>query len=420
MELHRRGDFPEWELSVQAFTEEEAEQFDFDVLDPTKIVPEEVIPLRPLGRLVLNQNVDNFFAETEQIAFCPANLVPGIDLSDDPLLQGRLFSYLDTQLSRLGGPNFHQIPVNRPQCPMANFQRDGHMQINTPVGHVAHEPNTLDSAAPRENHRSGFKTAPQSGQGEKVRVRSKTFADHYSQARMFYRSLLPIEQQHLVAAFAFELGKCREMAIRKRMLGRLALVEQEVADKVAEKLGRPDAIEQLEPAVPVRDLPPSPAVSQYASAPQGLAGKTIGLLVTDGIDAELYESLVEKAAAVQARISIVALTIGDVLTTRDEILTPEHFLSGAPARCSMQSSLPQRKNASLLLEYPPAAQWIRDAFAHLKVIGIFESAQRLLDSAGVPSSGAGIVPIRDSNDWETFLHHAGSSHRVWERELARS
>ncbi len=416
-----RGDFPEWELSVQAFTEEEAEQFDFDVLDPTKIVPEEVIPLRPLGRLVLNENVDNFFAETEQIAFCPANLVPGIDLSDDPLLQGRLFSYLDTQLTRLGGPNFHQLPVNRARCPVANFQRDGHMQMNTPVGAVAHEPNSLDAGAPRENPRSGFRTSPQPVQGEKVRVRSETFADHYSQARMFYRSLLPMEQQHLIAAFAFELGKCHEPALRKRMLGRLALVEQEVAEQVAQKLGMPDGIEQLEPAIAARDLAPSPAVSQYANAPLGLAGKLIGLLVTDGIDAELYESLLEKAAAEEARVSVVALTIGDVMTSREEILTPEHFLSGAPsALFDVIVVAPSAENASLLLEYPPAAQWVRDAFAHLKVIGIVESAKELLELAGAPAEGAGIVPIRDATDWDALLNVAGNSHRVWERELARS
>jgi catalase len=415
-----RGDFPEWELSVQAFTEAEAEQFDFDVLDPTKIVPEEVVPLRPLGRLVLNENVDNFFAETEQIAFCPANIVPGIDLSDDPLLQGRLFSYLDTQLSRLGSPNFHQIPVNRARCPVANFQRDGQMQMNVPVGQVAHEPNSLDAGAPRENPRSGFRTSPQPVQGEKVRVRSETFADHYSQARMFYRSLLPMEQQHLIAAFAFELGKCREPAVRKRMLGRLALVEAEVAEQVAAKLGMTSAIEPLEAAVPARDLPLSPAVSQYSSAPLGLAGKTIGLLVTDGIDAELYGSLLEKAAAEQARVSVIALTIGDVMTSQEEIITPEHFLSGAPsALFDAIVVAPSTNNASLLLEYPPAAQWVRDAFNHLKVIGILDAAQELLERAGAPATGAGLVPIRDATDWETFLYVAGSSHRVWEREVTR-
>ena len=254
-DFHRRdlwnainsGDFPEWELSVQAFTEAEANSFQFDVLDSTKLVPEEIVPLRPLGKMVLNRNVDNFFAETEQVAFCPSHILPGMDFSNDPLLQGRLFSYLDTQLSRLGSPNFHQIPINRPKCPFANFQRDGHMQTEVPVGRLANEPNTLDDGMIRENTAAGFSSYPAREEGEKLRVRPQSFADHYSQARMFFKSMTEPEQRHIIGGFAFELGKCQDAKIRIRMLGHLQNVDQTLSAKVSAHLGITQKIPSIKP-----------------------------------------------------------------------------------------------------------------------------------------------------------------------------
>src|SRR5262249_7503823 len=184
-----KGDFPEFDFSIQALSKDEAEKLDFDVLDPTKIIPEEVIPLEVIGRMTLNRNPDNFFAETEQVAFHPGNMVPGIDVSEDPLLQGRLFSYLDTQLIRLGGPHLHELPINRPRCPMRNFQRDGHMRFAVAKGRVAYEPNSLDPKSPRENPEAGYVSHGAPAQGEKMRLRPESFADHYSQARLFFRSL---------------------------------------------------------------------------------------------------------------------------------------------------------------------------------------------------------------------------------------
>lgn len=211
---------------MQAFTEAEANAFDFDVLDPTKLVSEELVPLTPLGKMVLNRSVANFFAETEQVAFCPSHIVPGIDFSNDPLLQGRLFSYLDTQLSRLGSPNFHQIPVNRPKCPFANFQRDGHMQTEVPIGQVANEPNTLDDDSVREDSLMGFTSYPIREEGEKLRIRPESFAEHYTQARMFFKSMTEPEQRHIIGAFSFELGKCQKPKIRLRVLAHLQNVDQ--------------------------------------------------------------------------------------------------------------------------------------------------------------------------------------------------
>ncbi len=225
-DFHRRdlwqtinaGGTVEFELSIQAFTEEEANGFGFDVLDPTKLVPEELVPLKPVGRMVLDRNPDNFFAETEQVAFCVANVVPGIDFTNDPLMQGRLFSYLDTQLKRLGGPNFHQIPINAPKCPFANNQRDGHMQMQVPKGRVNYEPNSLAPAGPRETPTRGFASFPAKKTGNKLRVRPESFADHYSQARLFFASQTPPEQDHIVAALLFELSKVQTPAIRERVV----------------------------------------------------------------------------------------------------------------------------------------------------------------------------------------------------------
>src|SRR3954447_7426760 len=243
-DFHRRdlwnaigaGDYPEWELGLQLFDEAFAEKFDFDVLDPTKFITEEEVPIRPVGRMVLDRRVDNFFLETEQVAFCTQNVVPGIDFSDDPLLQGRNFSYLDTQLKRLGGPNFTQIPINAPKAPVANYQQDGHMAVRNPRGRVNYEPNSWNGGTPREDPARGCQTTPEEVNGPKRRLRPESFADHYSQARQFYVSQTTVEQRHIAAAFTFELSKCEEEAIRRRMVAGLRNVDEELARSVADGL----------------------------------------------------------------------------------------------------------------------------------------------------------------------------------------
>ena len=244
-DFHRRdlwnaidaGDFPEWELGVQMFDEEFANKFEFDILDATKSIPEEQIPVTLVGRMVLDRRVDNFFAETEQVAFCTQNVVPGIDFSDDPLLQGRNFSYLDTQLKRLGGPNFTHIPINAPKCPFHNFQQDGHMAMHNPKGRANYEPNSWGAAGgPRESPSRGYTSYPEKVEGPKVRARSETFADHYSQARQFYISQTPIEQQHMANALTFELSKVQTPEIRSRMVSHLLNIDEELAKKVGQGL----------------------------------------------------------------------------------------------------------------------------------------------------------------------------------------
>ncbi len=233
-----QGSFPEWELAVQLFDEEFAKRFDFDVLDATKLIPEEVIPLRVIGRMVLDQNPGNVFAETEQVAFCTSNVVPGIDFTNDPLLQGRNFSYLDTQLTRLGGPNFAQIPINQPRCPMHNFQRDGHMQMGLQRGRVSYEPSGLGGEEPHEDPRAGFRSVAAHEEGDKLRTRPESFADHFSQARQFFVSQTKPEQNHIVAAITFELSKVETASVRSRMLGQLANIDNSASPDRPARLAR--------------------------------------------------------------------------------------------------------------------------------------------------------------------------------------
>ena len=341
-DFHRRdlwdainsGDFPEWELGLQLFDDEFADSFDFDILDATKIIPEELVPVRRVGRLVLDRTVDNFFAETEQVAFCTQNIVPGIDFTNDPLLQGRNFSYLDTQLKRLGGPNFTHLPVNAPKCPVAHFQQDGHMAMHNPVGRVNYEPNSWsgDGAGPREDPAGGFRSFDEPIEGTKARVRSERFADHYSQARQFYVSQTPVEQTHIVDAFVFELSKCEQPGIRARMVANLRNVDDDFARRVAAGL-RLDPLP--EPSVPARppitDLPPSPALSIVANGPDSFAGRKIGALITDGTDAALLASLREAATAEGALVELVAPQIGGVVTSDGELVPAHQKIDGGPS-----------------------------------------------------------------------------------------
>src|SRR4051812_21460455 len=309
----QQGDFPEWELGLQLFDDEFADRFDFDVLDATKIIPEEFVPVRRVGRLVLDRVVDNFFAETEQVAFCTQNIVPGIDFTNDPLLQGRNFSYLDTQLKRLGSPNFAYLPVNAPRCPVAHFQQDGQMAVANPTSRANYEPNSWEPGigGPREDPARGFESFPAPEAGGKRRLRPESFADHYSQARQFFISQQPIEQRHIIDAFVFELSKCQRLDIRTRMVAGLRNVEEELARAVADGLGLRELPDPLPPArEPVRELTPSPALSILTNGPHSFAGRKIGVLVTDGADATLLAALKEAAADEQANVELVAPTIG--------------------------------------------------------------------------------------------------------------
>ncbi|MGH6908740.1 MAG: catalase, partial [Phenylobacterium sp.] len=289
------GAFPEWEFGVQLLSQAEADALPFDILDATKLIPEELHPIKVVGRMVLNRNPDNFFAETEQAAFLPTNVPPGIDFSEDPLLQGRLFSYQDTQLSRLGSVNFHQLPINQAKgCPFQNLQRDGHMQMQVPKGRANYEPNSLAEAGeeggPREDPVGGFRTAPIAVEGAKVRLRAESFADHYSHARLFYSSQTDIEQAHLASALVFELSKCSFEHVRTRILANLQNVDPDLAARVAfglnMELPAPSA-----PAAQPQDMDPSPALRIVGKYPETLKGRSVGILVTDGADGAVVAAL---------------------------------------------------------------------------------------------------------------------------------
>jgi len=422
-DFHRRdlwnaidtGSFPEWELAVQLFDEAFAETFDFDILDSTKLIPEEIIPLRVVGRMVLDRNPDNYFAETEQVAFCTTHVVPGIDFTNDPLLQGRNLSYLDTQLIRLGGPNFAQLPINRPQCPMRNFQRDGHMQMHVPKGQVSYSPSSLAPTTERADPKRGFLSVPVHEAGDKLRVRSPTFADHYSQARQFFLSQTEPEQNHIVAAFIFELSKVETQAVRLLLLGQLANVDEAVAARVAAGLGYEGPIEKAPTTVPARtDLAASPALSILAKFAPTLKGRLVGCLVADGTDPKLVAALGAEATKIGAQLKVIAPKVGGAKSQGGGMIPADFQLAGGPSVLFDVIVLALSKDgAAMLAKEAAAVAFVHDAFAHLNVIGHTEGAQPLMDKAGVLVD-AGVVAITLKGA-AAFL--ATASHgRIWARE----
>jgi catalase len=399
---------PEWELGLQLFDEDFADRFAFDVLDPTKVVPEEEVPVRRVGKLVLDRVVDNFFAETEQVAFCTQNVVPGIDFTNDPLLQGRNFSYLDTQLKRLGGPNFTHLPINAPKCPVAHFQQDGHMAMTNPVGRANYEPNSWDPPAggPREDPARGFVTFPSAEAGEKRRLRPESFADHYSQARMFWRSQTPVEQAHIAEAFTFELSKVETPRIRARMVAGLRNVDESLARTVADGLGLEPLPDPLAPArAPRDDLSPSPALSIVLNGPTSFAGRKVGALITDGTDLEVLGALRSALEKEGALLELVAPTVGGIAGQNGDRMPADHKVGGGPSVLfDAVALLPSREGAAALAADPAARDFVTDAVAHHKYLGYVESAAPLLEAAGVtPSPGDGFVPLSDAGSVQAFL-----------------
>jgi catalase len=423
-DFHRRdlwdaiqsGNYPEWELRLQLFDEAFADRFDFDVLDATKIIPEELVPLRPVGRLVLDRMVDNFFAETEQVAFCTQNIVPGIDFSNDPLLQGRNFSYLDTQLKRLGGPNFTHLPINAPKCPFHHFQQDGHMAFHNPKGRVNYEPNSWGSG-PRESLSQGFRSVPGEAGGQKLRVRAELFADHYSQARQFYISQTEIEQTHIKDAFVFELSKVETPPIRMRMVAHLRNVDETLAKKVATGLGMNELPAAAEPARPVKkDLPPSPGLSILQNGPDSFKGRKLGVLVTDGTDANLLASLQQAAETEGVVVEIVAPTVGRTVLSDGKIIAAKQKVNGGPSVLyDAVAVIPSAEGAALLAREATAKDFVTDAFAHAKFIAYCDAAKPLFSEAGVEETDGGFLALKEAADAQSFLK-ACCKLRFWERE----
>jgi len=417
-DFHRRdmfdaiaaGNFPEWEFAVQLFTQEQADSFPFDHLDATKLIPEELVPLKVIGRMVLDRWPNNFFAETEQVAFCPSHVVPGIDFSNDPLLQGRLFSYLDTQLSRLGSANFHQIPVNAPKCPFANHQRDGHMQMAQPTGRVAYEPNSLSENSPRETPR-GFHSAAITETGEKGRIRAESFADHYSQARQFYLSQTVYEQTHIASALVFELSKVEHLHIREAVVGHLLHIEKDLAHRVAAGLGFDNMPDAPVAAAPVQKMAPSPALQTIGKMKDTLAGRAVGILIADGSDGAVIKKIAKAATSAGASVKIVAPKVGGAKLADGTMLAADGQLAGTPSVLfDAVAVILSDKGAKALSMEGAAIDFVRDAFGHLKAIAVDQGGQALLQKANV-GQDAGVV---DANDRNAFI--AAAKTRQWDRE----
>ena len=425
-DFHRRdlwsaiesGDFPEWELGFQLFDEDFAAKFEFDILDATKLIPEEQVPIRPIGKLVLDRRVDNFFAETEQVAFCTQNIVPGIDFSDDPLLQGRNFSYLDTQVKRLGGPNFTHIPINAPKCPFAHFQQDGHMAMHNPRGRANYEPNSWGvQGGPRETP-DGYRSYPETVQGPKLRARSETFSDHYSQARQFYISQEPIEQTHIANALTFELSKVETLAIRSRMVSHLLNIDAGLAEAVAKGLRLKEMPAPATAAMPTRqDLKPSPSLSIVKNGPKTFAGRKVGALVTDGVDAGVLAALGKALKAEGAMLKLIAPEVGGVKDSSGTWHDADEKLEGGPSVLfDAVAILPSQEGAALLITLPAARDFVADATAHRKFIAYTVAAAPLLEKAGA-ALDEGFVLLKKAADCAGFVATCRKI-RFWDRAAA--
>ena len=424
-DFHRRdlwtaiqtGNFPEWELQFQLFDQAFANSFEFDVLDPTKLIPEELLPPIPVGRLVLDRMPDNFFAETEQVAFMTQNVPPGIDFSNDPLLQGRNFSYLDTQLKRLGGPNFTHIPINAPKCPFAHFQQDGHMAMRNPVGHVNYEPNSFGEG-PRESPQRGFASFADVEQGPKSRLRAESFADHYSQARQFYISQTTGEQQHIAAALTFELSKVKTPVIRERLVSHLLNIDEDLAAKVGDALGLKKMPKPADAAVATRqDLKPSPALSIVGKGPDRFEGRKLGILVTDGTEAVVLSALTKALAKAGASFEIIAPKVGGAKLSDGTLLEADQMIDGGPSVLyDAVALLPSEGVMADLMQEFTARDFVADAFAHCKFIGYVDAVIPLFDKIGIAKDlDEGCVLLTSAKEATSFVAGLGKL-RVWARE----
>ncbi|MEF7615740.1 catalase [Aquincola sp. MAHUQ-54] len=381
------GEYPEWELGLQIFSEAQAEAFSFDVLDATKIVPEELVPVTPVGRMVLNRNPDNFFAETEQVAFCAAHVIPGIDFTNDPLLAGRIHSYVDTQISRLGGPNFHEIPINAPIAQVHNNQRDGLHRQAIHRGRVAYEPNSIGGGCPFQAGARGFMSFPQPVQEDKVRGKPEKFADHYTQASLFFASQTPVEQQHIVGAFRFELSKVTIPAIRERMLASLVNVHTDLAAQVAAGLGMavpapmPLALEN--PALP--EVTASPALSLTARPGDGgIRTRKIALLAADGVEGSSLRVLQQALLAAGAVPVLVAPRLGAVAASDGATLEAVATMENSPPVLFDALVLPDGEAAvATLAALGQTNEFIVNQYRHCKTILALGASQSLLVAAGV-------------------------------------
>jgi catalase len=435
-DFHRRdlweaiegGAFPEYELGIQVITEQQAEEFTFDVLDATKIVPEEVVPVMPVGRLILNRNPDNFFAETEQVAFCTAQVVPGVDFSNDPLLAGRIHSYFDTQISRLGGPNFHELPINAPLAQVHNNQRDGMHRQTINRGRVAYEPNSLGGGCPFQAGKMGFVSFPEpmARAADKVRGKPERFADHYTQAALFFNSQTPTEQQHIINAFRFELSKVQVPAIRERMVSGLMNVDERLAREIATGLGI-DKMPQPMPKVQTRKVKPevaqSKALSLFARPGDGtIRARRVAIIVADGVVGAEVEALVERLASEGAVPITLGARLGRVKPDRGKPIEIGAPIDAAPAVVFDAMVLPDGEAAAAALaKNGRVLEFLKDQYRHCKPILVLGASTEVLAVAGVPTAlpngkpDPGLIVAKGDDATEAFIK-AIARHRHYERE----
>lgn len=425
-DFHRRdlyeaienGVYPEWELGVQIVEEEDEMNFDFDLLDPTKIIPEELVPVTPIGRFVLNRNVDNFFAETEQVAFCPGHIVPGIDFTNDPLLQARLFSYTDTQLSRLGGPNFHQIPINKPVCPFHNNQRDGIHQHTIHKGQASYQPNSIDNDWPAETppaaSNGGFESYPENISGHKLRQRSETFSDHFSQPRLYYKSLAPHEQKHVVDAYTFELSKVQRKHIRERQVQQiLANIDLDLARQVGANLGIevPDlTLDYKKTAVEK-----SAKLSFLAFPPEDIQGRKVAVLIHNLVKSDTLEAIKNWAIKEGAVVHLLAPSLAPVKDHQDNIIVADGMQMAEPSIAYDAVIIPDGDNLNAVMQDGVARHYVLEAYKHLKPIVFLGNKSDLLEPLGLVADEGTLVEDEFQQIAEKFKNLI-MAHRVWSRE----
>jgi len=459
-DFHRRdlweaidnGDYPEWELGVQIVEEKDEKAFDFDLLDATKIIPEELVPVRRIGKLTLNRNPDNFFAETEQVAFHPGHIVPGIDFTSDPLLQGRLFSYTDTQLIRLGGPNFHEIPINRPVAPLHNHQRDGYMRQMINRGRVSYEPNSLGSGCPMQakGDMGGFISYAEKLEGQKVRARSESFFDHFSQAALFWNSQSEPEKDHLVQAFCFELGKVEVADIRMRMVGMLAHVDATLAQQVAQGLGLgvPTKLDgplnmsvpadadakRLQPKPIKKPIGHSPALSMANTVKDNIKTRRVAILAADGVDEAAVSRMKQALSAAGAQAKVVAPRHGTLKGANGAEVPIDFSLLTAGSVLFDAVYVPGgQKSVGILQGEGRALHFIHEAYTHSKTIATTGAGIEILRSSKlgmetIPEANTkgnqmvvdeGVIIGRDArvDDVAAEFIKAIAQHRHWSREM---
>jgi catalase len=420
----------EFELGVQIIEEKDLDRFDFDILDATKILPEEEYPVIKIGKMTLNRNPDNFFVETEQIAFHPGNLVPGIDLTNDPLLQGRLFSYIDTQLTRLGGPNFTQIPINRPLVEVANNTQDGFMRQTNMKGRVNYFPSSLGGVKTTPQGKDGYHHFSEKMEGIKLRERSATFSDHYSQAALFYHSMTEVEKEHIISAACFELGKVEAKHVRQQMVDNFMQVDEEFARKIAEKIG----VEAKKPAKKpsLKGARKDKFLSQVGNQPTSAMGRKLAFLLAEGFSYAEYEALMKELEKAKAQLTPISFKLGMIKSMEGkEVEVTKTFLTTAPYLFDGLFVASGKKSVEMLMGVPKSIMFINETFRHDKPIGFSGEAFELFKASSIPSMmdsrdllskdlfiKAGLFYLKDAsklNDLCKSLIHALGHHRFWER-----